>query len=182
MNLRFVRRSHTEPEEPSKLDDVPCPSTRAGGPPIPKMQMHLSHVFYYSFAKIESSSFLAGMPNSLGIHGVAVLLVGACVFLGACLVVALRKRPAVIASYSLFLLFPLLVGVHGAIADLRDGFDIIAHSNVRPHPSEIAYAESRALEVLSLGVLTTWPSLFVVAIGLLVRTLRSRETSPNASD
>ena len=60
-------------------------------------------------------SYMVWVIRSLGLFGLLTLLAGAAVFLGACLVVFLARRPAVIASYLVFLLLPLLFGTIGRL-------------------------------------------------------------------
>jgi hypothetical protein len=52
--------------------------------------------------------YLVWMIRSLGLFGFLSLLTGLAVFVGACFVVYLARRPAVIASYLVFLPLPLI--------------------------------------------------------------------------
>ena len=66
-------------------------------------------------------SYASWVIRCLGIFGLSTVLAGVAIFIGACLVVCLAHRPAVIAAYLVFLLLPLLLGALGAFggASLR---------------------------------------------------------------
>ena len=52
----------------------------------------------------DNQSVLSWMLNSLGLfYGTVLPLTGFVIFVGACLVVGLNKRPSVIAAYLVFL-------------------------------------------------------------------------------
>ena len=140
--------------------------------------MHISLVFFSVFAKMEvykmevySSPAFGGMFRWLGGYGVTVLLAGFAVLVGACLVVALCKRPAVIAAYLPFVLLPLLIGIHGSVAGHYEVYEHFGRSE-QIVASSLAAGEAESLHRLYLGIVATWPSFLVVAVGLFVRTLR----------
>src|SRR5260221_141210 len=56
--------------------------------------------------------------ESLRLFGLLAVLAGIAVFVGSCVVVIAARRPAVIASYLVFLLFPLLFAVTGSLKGL----------------------------------------------------------------
>ncbi|MCH5374186.1 MAG: MotA/TolQ/ExbB proton channel family protein [Planctomycetes bacterium] len=117
-------------------------------------------------------SYLSWMFSSLGpIYGLLIPLAGITVFLGACLVVAMSRRPAVIAAYLVFLPLPLLIGVFGSIQGLIASYAVIAASTTSPKPADVAAGVSTALFTVLIGLLVSFPSYFVLAVGLLMRTL-----------
>ena len=123
-------------------------------------------------------SYLAWMYNSLGpFYGLVIPLAGFVVFVGACLVVALNRRPAVIAAYLVFLPLPLLIGIFGSIRGFIMSYSVIATSVVTPKPSDVAGGISTALFTSLVGLFVTFPAYFVAATGLFVRTVTWRSTS-----
>ena len=111
----------------------------------------------------------------LDIYGAAALVLGFAVFVGACLVVSLCKRPVVIAAYLPFVLIPLLIGIQGCVARYDDFYYMLSQGDKIHTLSVLASPQSDALHALYSGLLATWPSLLVIAIGLFVRTLQTRE-------
>ena len=101
-----------------------------------------------------------------------MLLSAAAVFLGACLVVFLARRPAVIASYMVFLLLPLLLGALGALKSCVSSFSVIAIADIQLKQSEIFRGLSEALLLPLESLIVTLPSYLLLAVGLFVRTLR----------
>ena len=77
-------------------------------------------------------SYAAWLVRCLGLFGFMTLLTGAAVFLGACFVVFLARRPAVIAAYMVFLLLPLLLGILGGSTAVVSMFGSLARSGARP--------------------------------------------------
>jgi len=119
--------------------------------------------------------------SSMGLFYTALLaLSGLGVFVGACLVVALSRRPAVIAAYLVLLPLPVLVGVIGYFDGKITAYRVIAMSEVTPRPSALAQAESTALSTVIVGVIVSIPAYFVVAFGLLARTLAWRGSGDQA--
>ena len=125
-------------------------------------------------------SYLKWMLHSLGpFYGLAIPLVGFAVFVGACLVVAMNRRPAVIASYLVFLPLPLLIGLYGSLQGFISSYHLIATSPTSPKPSEIAAGVSTGLFTVLVGLMVIFPSYFVLAFGLLIRTIQSGRTPAN---
>ena len=117
-------------------------------------------------------SYLQWMFTSLGpFYSLAIPGSAIAVFVGACLVVGISRRPSVIASYLLFLPLPLLIGmiasVHGMIMSLQ----VIATAGTSPKPSDIAAGIGMSLFASLLSLLLTFPSYLVLAFGLFLRTI-----------
>ena len=129
------------------------------------------------FPAPREEPYLVWFIRSLGLYGLLSLASGLAVFVGACAVVALARRPAVIASYLVFLLLPLLFAVTGAVQGTVSSFAVIARSDVVLKQSEIFAGIAEALVVVLSALTITLPSYFVVAIGLFVRTLQSPKGS-----
>ena len=131
------------------------------------------------FAQAEGPvqrSFLSWMFNSLGpFYALVLPLSGLAVFVGACLVVCLSRRPALIAAYLVFLPLPLMLGVLGSIDGFISSFAVIATSPTAPKPSEVAEGISTGLFTSLVGLMVTFPAYIVAAIGLFLRTLSSRK-------
>jgi len=123
-------------------------------------------------------SFFEWAFQSLGFfYGVLIPLTGLLVFLGACLVVMLSRRPAVIAAYLVFLPLPMLIGVYGSVEGLIACFSMSAMPRGTPLPAEVGIGISTALFSTVAGMAVSFPSYFVLAFGLFFRTLFSPKTS-----
>jgi len=121
-------------------------------------------------------SLLSWMFNAIGLfYGLVLPLAGFVIFIGACLVVARSRRPAVIAAYLVFLPLPLLIGVYGSIRGFIASYSVIAMSTSTPNPAEVAEGISTALFTSLVGLMVTFPAYFVLAIGLFTRTLFSQK-------
>lgn len=126
------------------------------------------------------TTYLSWMFESLGpfyalvIPGTAFLL-----FVGACLVVAMSRRPAVIAAFLVSLPLPFLIGLFGSLQGFITAYSAIAYSPVTPKPSDIAMGVSTELFSSLVGLFVTFPSYFVLAIGLFLRTALSGKTQPS---
>jgi len=78
-------------------------------------------------------SYLGMMRMGLGpIYALLLPLSGFLVFVGACLVVALNRRPAVIASYLVILPLPLLIGLFGTLHGFLASYQVIYISEATP--------------------------------------------------
>ena len=123
-------------------------------------------------ARPRKKSYLMWMYGALGIRYTLLLpLSGLAVFLGACLVVALSRRPATIASYLVILPLPLLFGLFGTVEGLIAGWSVIGMSTTMPRMNELGELFSTALFTTFVGFLVNAPAYFVVAIGLPMRSI-----------
>jgi hypothetical protein len=115
------------------------------------------------------------MLKSLGFYDLLSLLAGLAVFVGACFVVARARRPAVIASYLVFLLLPLLFAILGGLKGAVASSAVLAGAEVEIKQWEVFAGISQALLMLLMALMVTIPSYFVIAIGLFVRTLQAQK-------
>ena len=122
-----------------------------------------------------AESYASWMFRSLGFFGFLSLLTGVAIFVGACLVVFVARRPAVIASYLVFLVLPLLLAAIGALKGNLASFVVLASADIEIKQSQIFAGLSETLLPLSCALTVTLPSFLVLAIGLFVRTLRANE-------
>ncbi len=123
---------------------------------------------------------LSWMFNSLGLfYGTVLPLTGFVIFVGACLVVGLNKRPSVIAAYLVFLPFPFLIGLFATFHGCILSFYYFSQNDSRPSLELILGNLSLALFSSLVGLALTFPSLLVLAFGLLIRTIRSEHSSNN---
>jgi hypothetical protein len=128
----------------------------------------------------DNQSVLSWMLNSLGFfYGTVLPLTGFVIFVGACLVVGLNKRPSVIAAYLVFLPLPFLIGLFATFDGFIASFMIMSQGDSAPRLAEIASGISTGLFSSLVGLAVTFPSLFVLAFGLLIRTIRSEHSSNN---
>ncbi len=110
--------------------------------------------------------------NSLS--SLLVLVSGLLIFSGACYLVGTKRRPSVLAAYLVLLPLPVLISVCAGTRVLISSLTIIAASpNVSVTTADIAAAAADSLLSLFVALLVSAPTYFVLAIGLLLRTLRS---------
>jgi hypothetical protein len=122
----------------------------------------------------EQQNFLMWMLECLGLFGLLAVLAAVVIFFGSWIVVFTVRRPAVIASYLVFLLFPLLLAVTGALKGLVGAFSVMAMAGVELKMSQIVGALSEVLVLPLTALMLTLPSFLVVAVGLFVRTLAEK--------
>jgi hypothetical protein len=119
--------------------------------------------------------YLIWMIKSLGFCGLLSLLTGLAVFVGACVVVVRVRRPAVIASYLVFLLLPSLFAILGGLKGTVASFSVLARSEVEIKQWQIFAGLSEALLPFLIALVLTLPSYLVIAIGLFRRTLQAQK-------
>ena len=107
------------------------------------------------------------------LHRLTILLLGFMIFLGSWWVVVTQRRPAVVAAYLVFLIIPLLFGVVGTVQAFIKFHQTIAWSELPVGQNVIARDTMAALVPIFVAVTVTIPSLFVLAVGLFVKTLKA---------
>jgi hypothetical protein len=119
---------------------------------------------------MSDQSLLSFFWMALGpVYTLALFGSGLLLFFGAVLVVLLG-RPPVIAAYLAFVPLPFLIGLYGVFDGMIAGFRIIATSTQAPRPSEVAEGVSTALVTGLVGTGVIMPTLFLLALGLLIKT------------
>lgn len=116
-------------------------------------------------------SLLSWEFSSMGLYGFVIPFLAFVIFVGACAVVLAARRPAVIAAYLVVLPLPLLIGIFGSLHGFINALQVIAQASAAPKPSEIAEGVSTGLFTTLVALLLSFPAYFVVAGGLVVRTL-----------
>ena len=102
------------------------------------------------------------------------LLLGLMIFIGACYLMATKRRPAVLAAYLVLLPLPLLINLCGWLKGLISSLEAIATlPNVAVTTVDLAAATADSLLGLLVALLVSAPTYFVLVVGLLLRTLRS---------
>jgi hypothetical protein len=119
---------------------------------------------------MREQSLLSFFWMALGpFYTLALLGSGLLLFVGAVLVVLLG-RPPVIAAYLALVPIPFLIGLYGVFDGMIASFRILATSSEAPRPSEVAVGISTSLVTGLLGTGAIIPSLFVLGLGLLIKT------------
>jgi hypothetical protein len=108
----------------------------------------------------------------------SIMLSGFAVFIGACLVVGLNRRPGVIATYLVFLPLPVLIGLFACIDGRLNAYRVLDTASGEPRLRQLALAEATSLVSVYTGMLVTIPSYFVIAFGLLVRAISAKPADP----
>jgi hypothetical protein len=132
------------------------------------------------FDEPEDKSFLLWLLESLGLFGMLAVLAGVVIFFGSWIVIFTTRRPAVIASYLVFLPLPLLLAIAGALKGLVGAFSLVGMSGVEVKQVQIIGALSEALVLPLSALLVTIPSLVIVAFGLFIRTLSTERGQATA--
>jgi len=134
-------------------------------------------------AAAEPISLAEWAFDSLGrFYGWLIPVVALLVFLGACLVVALNRRPSVIAAYLVVLPLPALIGIYATLSGFITGYSVF-FSAAEGDPG-VSFAQHVTLVASCLvsslfGLLLTAPSYVILAVGLFVRALLYRPTVAN---
>ena len=122
----------------------------------------------------RSSSIMSSLSSLLAV------LSGLLILGGACYLVATKRRPSVLAAYLVLLPLPVLITVCGSMNGLISSLTVIAASpNVTLTTSDIAAAIANSLFGLLVALLISVPPYIVLAVGLLLRTMRSQSDSAN---
>ena len=109
------------------------------------------------------------------------LLLGLMIFIGACYLMATKRRPAVLAAYLVLLPLPLLINLCGWLKGLISSLEAIATlPNVAVTNVDLAAATADSLLGLLVALLVSAPSYFVLAVGLLLRTWRSPDDTTSS--
>ena len=103
---------------------------------------------------------------------VLALVTAALIFFGACYLLATKRRPAVLAAYLVLLPLPVIISISGWISGTIASLSVIAASPDLPITNQdIAGGFATSLISLYAAMLASAPSYFVLAYGLLMRTL-----------
>ena len=128
---------------------------------VPLSQANMPHPQSYAFWIIRC----------LGLFGLLTLLSALALFLGACLVVVLARRPAVIAAYLVFLPLPLWFAVIAMLKSYVSAFSVLAVTGAQLKNSQICAGLAESIIPVLAALMATLPSYLVIAFGLFIRTL-----------
>jgi phage shock protein PspC (stress-responsive transcriptional regulator) len=135
-----------------------------------------------------SEPWLTWFVRSVGLWGLLMLVGGAVMFVGACLVVFLGRYPENLAAFVLFLSWPFLIGiVAGVVAGITD-YALIRKYDVPVTPVQlIATVLQSMLSPLRDAAVVSLPSYLVLGINHLIRSRfsatarRTRDPKPRGS-
>ncbi len=100
------------------------------------------------------------------------LLSATIIFFGACYLFATKRCPAVLAAYLVLLPLPVIISISGWISGTIASLSVIAASpDLHVTNQDIAGGFAGSLISLFAAILASAPSYFVLAYGLLTRTL-----------
>ena len=119
------------------------------------------------------TSFGGWVVGVLGtLSSIIVLISGLLIFGGACHLVVTKRRPAVLAAYLVLLPLPVLVAIFGEMKGMVSALTAIASSPEITVPTEhVAGGAAASLIAVLFAMLVSAPTYFVLAFGLLARTL-----------
>ncbi len=102
-----------------------------------------------------------------------VLLSAAAIFAGACYLVASQRPASVLAAYLILLPLPCLISICGWIKGSLSSLSVISISpDITLTTADIAGGLAVALAGLLIAFLVSAPTYFLLAYGLLSRTMR----------
>src|SRR5262245_43055132 len=125
-----------------------------------------------SVAIAAQQSYLSWFIGSLGwFYTLALPATGFLAFVVALLLV-LRGRGAMTGAALWFVvLFPVGLGIYGALEGAVQAFSVISMSEVTPKPSEIASGVAMSLVAPMVGMLVSLPAYLVAGLGSVIRSL-----------
>ena len=119
-------------------------------------------------------STIQWMIDAAGPFNIFLLVgLGFALFIGACAVVMLSRRPALVATYLVLLPVPLLAGILVVLNSNIASMSVIAAGPVTLTGAEIAQGIGESLIVLFVSLWVTLPAYFVLSVGLMFRAYRS---------
>ena len=123
--------------------------------------------------------WMIGALNS--VSSLMALVSGLLIFAGACYLIATRRRPAVLAACLVFLPLPSLIALCGCIDGNIRSLNVMASSpDLTVTSADIAGGVANMLVNLLAALLISAPSYFVLAFGLLFRSMNS-SSGPTAA-
>ena len=139
------------------------------------MQNSLDTSFLLAQVNPLRMSLLGWLVTGLSsFSGLLVFVSGLLIFGGACYLVATRQRTAALAAYLVLLPLPLVITCCGQIFGAMRSMQAIASVPGLSVPTEdLAAATAVSLASVLFAMLISAPTYFVIAYGLLTRTLSS---------
>ncbi len=133
-------------------------------------------------AEPGDQNFLVWLIQCLGLFGMLAVLVAIVLFFGSWIVVFAARRPAVIASYLIFLLLPLLLAIVAALKGLVAAFSVYAMTDTDMKQTHILGLLSEVLVIPLTALMLTIPTFFILATGLFFRTLFAEKNVSTAGN
>ncbi len=136
--------------------------------------MQFAPPLLFAQAISPNTTQLEWLFSSLGsVSSLLVLLSAALILVGACYLVATRRPASVLAAYLVLLPLPSIISVcgwmKGSIASLAV---IAATPNLTVTSADIAGGLAASLFEVLVAIMLSAPTYFILAFGLLSRTLR----------
>jgi hypothetical protein len=103
-----------------------------------------------------------------------VLASGLLIFAGSWYLVSTGKRPAAFAAYLVLLPLPVLIAICSCMSGMVSSLTVIASTpGISLSTEDVAAGVASSLAMVLYAILVSAPTYFVLAFGLLTRTLRS---------
>ena len=126
-----------------------------------------------------AKSNLMLMIETMGLTGLFVLILGLAIFIGACLLVAKKRRTSTLAAYLVLLPLPTYIGVLGQLKGISASLSVISVSGAQPSRQEWAGGFAESALIMFICLLVTLPSYLALAYGLLASTRGSSDAAPS---
>lgn len=140
--------------------------------------------FVLSQAAVPAQSRLSWMFGALqSWSDLFALTAGVLIFVGACHLIAKRRKAAVLAAYLVLLPLPVLISLGGTISGMISSFMVLSLSpDLQVTTAEYAGATAASLLSLYTAMLVSAPTYLILAFALLARAERAgHEAVPIAS-
>jgi hypothetical protein len=133
----------------------------------------------YVPAQIQGRSLAGWILDHFAWTEIFVLLSGLVILWGACKLVSRRRPAAALAAYMVFLPLPLMIAICGILKGMVSSFVVLATADVPVKTTEWFGGWASLCFSLLFACLVTAPSYFVLAFGLLSRTLQTPPDQAN---
>jgi len=118
--------------------------------------------------------WMIGVLKASSFSPLMVLISGLLIFGGACYLVATKRRPAVLAACLVLLPVPVFIAICGVMSGMVRSLSVISlSSDLSVSTQDVAGGTAGSLVEILFAILISAPSYFVLAFGLLARTLSS---------
>jgi hypothetical protein len=142
------------------------------------MQFTVSPLLGQASSPMSQLGWILSTQGSLS--SLLVLLSAAAIFAGACYLVASQRPASVLAAYLILLPLPCLISFCGFIKGAINSLSVTAaYPDLTLTTAEFAGALAPSLMSLLIAVLVSAPTYFMLAYGLLTRTMRPTNSTKN---
>jgi hypothetical protein len=135
------------------------------------MQLNMFPVLGQASPPMSQLGWILSTQGSMS--SLLVLLSAAAIFAGACYLIASQRSASVLAAYLILLPLPCLISICGWISGSAKSLSVISmYADIKLTTADIAGGLAASLMGLLIAFLVSAPTYFLLAYGLLTRTMR----------